>query len=50
MGERSQVPKCGHVVNLDETDLRVIATGMITCPNCTWLGPVRIKILEQAHQ
>ncbi len=39
-------PKCGYMVNLDETDLRVIATGMISCPNCDWSGPVRIKIAK----
>ncbi len=40
-------PKCGHLINLDETDLRVIATGMISCPNCKWFGPVRITITEE---
>ena len=37
-------PKCGHTVNLGETDLSVIGTGMITCPSCDWFGPVHIKI------
>jgi predicted RNA-binding Zn-ribbon protein involved in translation (DUF1610 family) len=40
-------PKCGHLVNLDETNLRVISTGMIHCPNCNWFGPVHIKIASQ---
>jgi predicted RNA-binding Zn-ribbon protein involved in translation (DUF1610 family) len=40
-------PKCGHLINLDETDLRVISTGMISCPNCKWFGPVRITITEE---
>jgi predicted RNA-binding Zn-ribbon protein involved in translation (DUF1610 family) len=40
-------PKCGHLINLDETDLRVISTGMISCQNCKWLGPVRITIMEE---
>lgn len=43
-------PKCGHIVNLDETSLRVIATGMITCPICQWFGPVRIKITEHEQE
>ena len=43
-------PKCGHIVNLDETDLRVIATGMISCPNCKWFGPTRIRIMEQVQR
>jgi predicted RNA-binding Zn-ribbon protein involved in translation (DUF1610 family) len=43
-------PKCGHVVNLDETDLQVISTGMISCPTCGWFGPVRIKIMEQEQR
>ncbi len=37
-------PKCGYTVNLGETDLSVIGTGMISCPRCGWSGPVRIKI------
>jgi predicted RNA-binding Zn-ribbon protein involved in translation (DUF1610 family) len=40
-------PKCEHLINLDVTDLRVISTGMISCPNCKWLGPVRITIAEE---
>ena len=42
-------PKCGHIVNLDETDLRVITTGMISCPNCKWFDSVRIHVMEQVH-
>ncbi len=40
-------PKCGYTVNLGETDLSVIGTGMISCPSCDWFGPVRIKIANQ---
>jgi len=40
-------PKCGHLINLDETDLRVVSTGMISCPNCKSFGPVRITITEE---
>ncbi len=49
-GELESVHQCskrGYLVNLDETDLRVIATGMISCPNCNRLSPVHIKIVNQ---
>jgi predicted RNA-binding Zn-ribbon protein involved in translation (DUF1610 family) len=44
-----QCPKCGHTVKLGEIDLRVIATGMIACPNCEWSGPVRIEVVEREN-
>lgn len=40
-------PKCSHKVSLGEIDLRVIATGMIVCPSCSWSGPVRIEVIER---
>jgi hypothetical protein len=26
-------PRCGHVINLAELDLRAITTGIVTCPS-----------------
>jgi ribosomal protein L37AE/L43A len=37
-------PKCGFVINLEEIDLRAIATGIISCPKCDWSGLVVIEI------
>ena len=42
--------KCGYIVNLDDTDLSVIGTGMITCPKCKWSGPEQIAIAEQEQK
>jgi ribosomal protein L37AE/L43A len=39
-------PKCGHVLNLAEIDLRTIATGIVSCPKCEWSGAVSIEIVE----
>lgn len=51
MGKRwesvHRCPQCSHVVNLEEIDLRAIATGIIACPKCDWSGPVSIEIVEE---
>lgn len=38
-------PRCGHIVDLAEIDLRAVATGIIRCPNCDYSGPVTIEIV-----
>jgi uncharacterized protein YbaR (Trm112 family) len=40
-------PKCRHVLNLAETDLKTITTGIVSCPNCDWAGPIEIQLLDQ---
>jgi hypothetical protein len=40
-------PRCAHVINLEEIDLRTITTGIINCPKCDWSGPVSIEIVEE---
>lgn len=32
-------PRCGNVINLEEINLRTIATGIIACPKCEWSRP-----------
>ena len=39
-------PKCGHLLNLAEIDLRAITTGIVSCPNCNWSGPIDIQIVD----
>jgi predicted RNA-binding Zn-ribbon protein involved in translation (DUF1610 family) len=39
-------PHCGHVINLRDLDLRDVATGVVACPSCGWVGPVEIQIIE----
>ena len=29
-------PKCGLIIDLANIDLKVITTGMLTCPRCDW--------------
>ena len=38
---------CGHAVRIDHIDLRVIAAGVITCPNCESSGPVNVRIMDE---
>jgi len=42
-----ECPDCGHVINLRDMDLKDVATGIVTCPNCGWSGPVEIQIIER---
>jgi transcription elongation factor Elf1 len=39
-------PRCGHVLNLADIDLKAITTGVADCPNCDWSGPIAIRILD----
>lgn len=39
---------CGHVIRIDQIDLKVIAAGVITCPKCESSGPANVKIMEEA--
>jgi ssDNA-binding Zn-finger/Zn-ribbon topoisomerase 1 len=40
-------PKCGHIINLAELDLRSITTGIVTCPSCDWSGQIEIQVIDQ---
>jgi len=39
-------PKCDYVLNLAEIDLNTITTGIVSCPNCDWSGPIEIRVLD----
>lgn len=39
-------PKCEHVINLAEIDLKTITTGIVSCPHCDWSGPVEIRVTD----
>jgi predicted RNA-binding Zn-ribbon protein involved in translation (DUF1610 family) len=39
-------PKCGHVINLADIDLKAIATEIVECPRCEWIGPIEIEIAD----
>jgi hypothetical protein len=39
-------PRCAHVLNLADIDLKAITTGIVECPNCDWSGPIEIQIVE----
>lgn len=39
-------PKCSHILNLAEIDLKTITTGIVECPRCDWIGPVEIQVAE----
>jgi predicted RNA-binding Zn-ribbon protein involved in translation (DUF1610 family) len=40
-------PQCGFSVNLKDIGLMGGATGLVTCPNCDWSGPVEIRIVDK---
>ena len=39
-------PKCTHILNLAEIDLKTITTGVVSCPNCDWSGPIEIRMVD----
>ncbi|RZU43661.1 hypothetical protein BDD14_5351 [Edaphobacter modestus] len=39
-------PKCDHVLNLAEIDLKTITTGIVSCLNCDWSGPIEIQMID----
>ncbi len=39
-------PKCEHVINLAEIALKAITTGIVSCPNCDWSGPIEIRVID----
>jgi ribosomal protein L37AE/L43A len=38
-------PKCSHAINLAAIDLKAITTGIVSCPDCSWSGPIHIQIV-----
>jgi hypothetical protein len=42
-----QCKKCGYIMRGSEIDLKVISTGIITCPRCESSGPINIQILDR---
>lgn len=39
-------PKCGYKINLSETDLKAVTTGIVSCPECGRAGPIEIQIVD----
>lgn len=39
-------PRCGHILRLEDVDLRTITTGIVECPKCLWEGPVEIQVAD----
>ena len=42
-------PDCGQVINLRDLDLKDVATGIVACSSCGWVGPVAIQIIKRVH-
>lgn len=40
-------PQCGFSINLRDLGLRGGATGLVTCPQCDWSGPIEIQIIDK---
>jgi predicted RNA-binding Zn-ribbon protein involved in translation (DUF1610 family) len=40
-------PQCGFSTNLRDLGLRGGTTGLVTCPQCDWSGPIEIQIIEK---
>jgi predicted RNA-binding Zn-ribbon protein involved in translation (DUF1610 family) len=39
-------PHCGHILSLDDINLRTITTGILECPKCQWEGPIEIQVTD----
>ena len=39
-------PSCGHIVRLEEVDLRTMTTGIVECPKCHWEGRIEIQVAD----
>jgi len=39
-------PRCRHILNLEEINLRTITTGIVECPKCLWEGPIEIQVID----
>ena len=40
-------PQCEHVVKGEEITHSAIATGILTCPNCGFSGPINVQIVAE---
>lgn len=40
-------PRCGFSIKLRDLGLREGATGLVTCPQCDWSGPIEIQIIDE---
>jgi transcription elongation factor Elf1 len=40
-------PQCGHILKLDEIDLKAATTGIVICRNCDYSGPIEIQVIER---
>jgi len=40
-------PQCGHILKLDEIDLKAVKTGIVVCPSCGLSGPIEIQVFER---
>jgi ribosomal protein L37AE/L43A len=40
-------PRCGHILSLEDIDLKTITTGIVECPKCQWEGPIEIQVTDQ---
>jgi hypothetical protein len=42
-------PQCGHILKLEDIDLKAATTGIVACPDCDLSGPIKIQVLEREN-
>jgi hypothetical protein len=40
-------PQCENIIKADEISHSAIATGVITCPQCNYSGPINVEIVPE---
>jgi predicted RNA-binding Zn-ribbon protein involved in translation (DUF1610 family) len=41
-----QCPQCAHIVKAEDIPRPAIISGVMTCPNCEWSGPINVQIVK----
>jgi hypothetical protein len=43
-----QCPQCEHIVKAEDIPRPAIISGVMTCPNCEWSGPMNVQIVKES--
>jgi predicted RNA-binding Zn-ribbon protein involved in translation (DUF1610 family) len=45
-----QCPQCRHIVRAEQIPRPAIISGVMTCPNCEWSGPINVQIVKRSSK
>lgn len=43
-----QCLQCDHIVKAKDISSSAIMSGVMTCPNCEWSGPINVQIVKES--